>query len=483
MPDIRWVCLSDLHFGAENSLLTHIDLTEDDAKVDPSKPSKTLKAFVDCLRALAAINSPAAPKPTLVLAGDVIEFALAEDNVAAMAFERFVELAFEPGNEVFAPDIVYLPGNHDHHMWETAREKQYADYIKDVSVDHFDPPWHGTDMFPNPPEEHDVQSELLAAVFAHMGLGDRLRLHVRYPNFGIDGPDGRVVAIHHGHFTEKIYRLMTVMKTAVFPAQGNLNETAWDWESENFAWVDFFWSTLGRSGDVGSDVSVIYDMLRHPDAQRLMARNLAAYATRNLKPALLRNLARWVVALFMKPLLGRTKRLEREAGGDGTSPLTDKTRDGLRAYVDGPLRRVIECEKHPLPTDLVFVFGHTHKPFEEQWPGYGGGLMDVYNTGGWVVDTDSPDRRQGASVVVLSETLSAASVRLYNQTADGSASTVQVQSVDADTAFADRLRAAIDPAAAPWSTLSSVVAVAVPERCQAHQRLVAKGVKALNAKP
>ena len=31
---------------------------------------------------------------------------------------------------------------------------------------------------------------------------------------------------------------------------------------ENFAWIDFFWSTMGRSGDVGRDIGLLYDKLQ-----------------------------------------------------------------------------------------------------------------------------------------------------------------------------------------------------------------------------
>ena len=40
------------------------------------------------------------------------------------------------------------------------------------------------------------------------------------------------------------------------------------------------------------------------------------------------------------------------------------------------------------PSDVTFVFGHTHKPFQEdvnfrEYPGW----VNVYNSGGWVIDT------------------------------------------------------------------------------------------------
>src|SRR5208337_650194 len=122
--DIRYVCLSDLHLGAELSLLTRLmpGTPPGSPKVDPTQASLVLVELMNCLRYLIKDQSR---KPTLILLGDILELALANDNVAAMVFERFLELAMPAGGELFEK-IVYIPGNHDHHLWESARETQYV---------------------------------------------------------------------------------------------------------------------------------------------------------------------------------------------------------------------------------------------------------------------------------------------------------------------------------------------------------------------
>src|SRR5262249_32782608 len=113
MPDIRYVCFSDMHFGAGNSVLTN--LLEGSIDTDPTRPSPVLVALVDCLRDLIGKNETRV-KPSLVLNGDILELALATDNKAAMAFQRFVELILpENGEPLFDKTIYYIPGNHDHH--------------------------------------------------------------------------------------------------------------------------------------------------------------------------------------------------------------------------------------------------------------------------------------------------------------------------------------------------------------------------------
>src|SRR5580692_2140606 len=92
MPDIRYVCLSDLHFGAENSILS--SLRPGTVLVNPTQPSTALDGLAAAMQTLVAANSPGAPKPTLILNGDVLELALTSDNVALMVFELFLDRLF-----------------------------------------------------------------------------------------------------------------------------------------------------------------------------------------------------------------------------------------------------------------------------------------------------------------------------------------------------------------------------------------------------
>ena len=254
MSDIRYVCLSDLHFGAENSILTH--LAANSVEADPRAPTAVLIGLLECLDALISRNQDS-HRPTLILCGDILELALATDNIAAMAFDRFIDLAFNPGHRLFDNRIYFVPGNHDHHLWESAREQQYATYVSSVSPDvDLEIPWHTTRMFAQT-DSRSVDAILLSAlIHRHPGCAD-ISVQTVYPNLALRTDDGRRCAVvHHGHFLESIYRLMTTVKDMAFPGRP-ARPDIWDWEAENFAWIDFLWSTLGRSGDAGKDVGLI----------------------------------------------------------------------------------------------------------------------------------------------------------------------------------------------------------------------------------
>jgi metallophosphoesterase superfamily enzyme len=131
-----------LHFGEEDSLLTN--LKEGSHDLDASRPS--MKHLVECLKYLIFQNETD-KKPVLILNGDILELALSTTNQAAMVFQRFIELIL-PSNTALFEKIIYIPGNHDHNIWEIARETQYMDYIsKFTSEDYLPIPWHTTKLF------------------------------------------------------------------------------------------------------------------------------------------------------------------------------------------------------------------------------------------------------------------------------------------------------------------------------------------------
>ncbi len=421
MPDIRYLCLSDAHFGAETSLLTNLKI--DSREVDPSQPSPVLAKLVDSLAYLISQNQDQTKKPTLILNGDIFELALADTNIAAMAFERFIDLTMPPGRELF-DYIIFNPGNHDHHLWELARETQYVEYLTANfpwgSV--LPAPWHTTNIFTYP-----VRSYFLTRLIRRLPhLRDRV-IDTAYPNFGVQSPDKqKCVIFHHGHYIESIYTLTSLLKTLFFP-DTHLPADIWDVEAENFAWIDFFWSTLGRSGDVGRGVSTIYEKLQDPKQTKKLLSNLAAglaqrYDLPGWGDLMEAKLLEWAFHTITDVING----LERHQIDTELSADLEK---GLYWYLQGPLRRQIlgECQGN-MPPQVTFIFGHTHKPFQQDmnFAGYPE-WVDVYNTGGWVVDTVNPQPLHGGAVTLTDDNLETTSLRLYNEAHRPDQYLVQVQ--------------------------------------------------------
>ena len=472
MSRISAVCLSDLHLGSASSVLTAVD--PNTLEPDIYQKSPVLISLVDCLKALLSDHS-GAKKPSLVLAGDVLELALATTNVAATVFTQFLELLLEDGELPVDHTIAYVPGNHDHHLWETARERQYASYVgeptTEIPLEKI--PWHTTHLFPWRQEldvkNRDVESFLLTTLAQRTASSTDLRVLAMYPNFGVLSADdeSRCTVVHHGHFTESIYYLMTELRKIVFPGRDHPEEI-WDVEAENFAWIEFLWGTLGRSGEVGKDVELVYDILKSRKAARRLIRKLAISVPKRFgHPWWLWWIESPIILLALTFLVYRFRRLER---GAPDWPLSEDSRNRLDQYVGryvlSQLKR--EC-RGGLPDHLTFVFGHTHKPFEEvmhvpaiEAP------VHVYNMGGWVVDTIHTAPRQGGSIVVIDEDGYAASIRMYTQSADPSSYRVSVARADGENGepnpMYDRLLELVEPEQPPWSDFSKKVAEAVEER-------------------
>jgi len=472
MSRICAVCLSDLHLGSESSVLTAVD--PNTLEPDIHQKSPVLASLVDCLKAILSDHS-GAKKPSLVLAGDVLELALATTNVAATVFTQFLELLLEDGELPVDRTIVYVPGNHDHHLWETARERQYASYVGEPTTEMplEKVPWHATHLFPWREElgvkNRDVESFLLTALAKRTASSTDLRVLTMYPNFGVLSADNksRCTVVHHGHFTESIYYLMTELRKIVFPGRDHPEEI-WDVEAENFAWIEFLWGTLGRSGEVGKDVELVYDILKSKKATRRLIRKLAISVPKRFgHPWWVWWIESPIIWLVLTFLVWRFRRLERYAPD---WPLSEESRNRLDQYIGryvlGQLKR--EC-RSGLPVHLTFVFGHTHKPFEEVLcvPGVEA-PVHVYNMGGWVVDTIHTAPHQGGSIVVIDEDGYTASIRMYNQSADPSRYRVSVVRADGESRepnpLYDRLLELVDPEQPPWSDFSKKVAEAVEER-------------------
>ena len=479
MPDIRYICISDLHLGADNSLLTQLGTGP--GEVNPDRPSEVLEALARCLGELVGYNkSPA--KPTLILNGDALELALAQDNVALMAFERFLELMFPSnGDALIDSKIIFNPGNHDHHLWETARETQYAEFVQGKRTTkpgrELPRPWHATNMF-NPDL---VDSSLLNAVIGRHANMASQKVHVGtvYPNLCVLNADqSRCVIFSHGHYVESIYMLMTTLGTSVFPKR-TVPTRIWDIETENFAWIDFFWSAMGRSGDVGKDIEQIYDMLLVPDARGRLIRKLARAAGHQWFHSAPK-LGEWLGLLsvpFISKLLDRVGGLEKSQRGD--DPLTPDAREGLRTYIEGPLAlQIMDEHKQPIQAPAAFVFGHTHKPFSEpiDYTHFPPG-MAVYNTGGWVVDTETTEKNHGAAMVVVDEQMNVASVRMYNEAENQKDYRVRVEAVhDSLNPLYAQLARIIQCDQDPWRSFSRAVAANV-DRYHATFRARLKMVK------
>lgn len=413
MADIQFICLSDLHFGSYNSLLTY---TSEDGKLESGKQSDVLIQLLNVMEEIVSLVNKKR-KAKFILNGDIFELALANTNEAVMTFDSFLGLAYTKSRkEIFSDKLIYIPGNHDHHLWETARERQYLEYmIKRAPGETIELPWHHTKMIkPNP-----LKSRFITTLMQrHKNLKEGRSMTV-YPNLTLVNRDTeKYVVISHGHFIESIYYLMSNLQSILLNSK-SFPETIDQIERENFAWIDFFWSVLGRSGEVGTNIGLMYDMLQDEKSLNELANNLVTYLmTRGDFPGSLQNMLKPIIGYFLTKVVSQIAINERGLTDD---ILTKDSRRGLQSYIKGPLRLQFLKENNGiLPKEMNFIFGHTHKPFCKRENGFGEiGYPDeigIMNTGGWVIDTVQPQNQVGGAIVLIDEDKNVVLVRLFNET-------------------------------------------------------------------
>lgn len=438
MAEIRYLCISDLHLGEEDSLLTN--LTESKFQVDPTKPSPCAEKLAECLRFLLGKTNKSGNKPTLVLNGDVLEMALAKTHEAGMAFQSFMKLLIPSRGRSLFDEIYFLPGNHDHHLWEITRETQYTDFLgrkkqERELKDELPEPWHTTKLLCEE-QAHPVKSYLLSKLIEIAPQIANVNVHVAYPNLGVRktvGDREKLIVFHHGHFTEWIYWLMSEAKLYFFPNKQKPIDV-WAMEAENFAWIDFFWSALGRSGEAGVGIEAVYEKLSYSEGFDILVKTAAQKIAEQVGPSWTDWFEQEAIEAFARFVYDRVRGTEKQRP---ECKLSDDALKKLFEYIQGPVLRQIARamdgkdtgvgeQGPPIPTEellegveipeTTFIFGHTHKPYTEYQPFEGfNHWVDVYNTGGWVVDTYDPNKCHGASVVLVDDDLNTASIRLFNE--------------------------------------------------------------------
>jgi hypothetical protein len=252
----------------------------------------------------------------------------------------------------------------------------------------------------------------------HKNLKDARALAI-YPNLTLINRDTKkYVVITHGHFTEPIYTLMSnlisiLLKSKSFP------ETIDEIEKENFAWIDFFWSVLGRSGKVGEGIGIIYDMLQNEKSINYLVNNLVLHFVNKTEiPDSVSNMFKPVITYFLTKTISNFASSERGLNSD---TLGKESQKGLISYIKGPLKlQFLKENKSVLPQKMDFIFGHTHKPFARKYNGFEEfGYPDeigIYNTGGWVIDTIQPQEQVGGAITLIDEDKNIVLLKFFKET-------------------------------------------------------------------
>ncbi len=426
MAELKYVCLSDFHLGAVYSILTNFDVKL--GKVDTTKSSQSLSAFAEALHQyLPPICGT--ELPTLILMGDVLDLSFSDMHTTVDAFQQFVEMVFPKDKPpLFQKKILFLPGNHDHHLWESEKDRFFVQQLERFRASKAVPNIKEVTRLVNPPQ---INSYLLTTVIQSYDHLKDFEISIAYPNLGFVNKD-RMVLLHHGHFIESAYRLMTTIGDWIFDNKFQ-KQTVENIEKVNGSWIDFAWSTLGTSGEIGTDTIKFYDLMQDGAALHQFLGNLAQKIADELLPYLPSNGLPKVHEYSVEAIRGlldviieRGAELERNSY---LEVLSQGSFEGLKWYLNNPIyEQLLDDVGDSWPDDISFIFGHTHKPFEDELPLEKYKLpVKIYNTGGWVLDVPKMVRPQGSAMVLIDENLQIASLRLFNDPVNGVMPPVEIK--------------------------------------------------------
>jgi hypothetical protein len=269
--------------------------------------------------------------------------------------------------------------------------------------------------------------------------------------------------MHHGHYLDGMYRALSNLRG--FLENGEVRPaTMRQLEAENGPWIDFLWSDLGSAGEVGGDAGSLYQTMLSAGASHDFAESMARRITGGLNSRLginpkmqlkygitLENLIHAGVDLTA----GRSAERQRDGYGH---VLGEAEIDDIGWYLGTPVAAQLRDELGELPRELNFVFGHTHKPFQDELTVEGYDLpVGVFNTGGWVLDEPTLMPVQGCAAMLVSDDLEVASLRLFNDPTDGTMAPVRVEGSGRVCRLAEEFGAAVDKASSHWADFSRIV--------------------------
>ncbi|MFN3535465.1 MAG: metallophosphoesterase, partial [Desulfatiglandales bacterium] len=318
--EVCHIALSDLHIGEEDSILTPPAGEKESAHEDYWRP---LGDFFE------SVISKNRRLPTLILLGDVVEFALSDPLDSQRLFFGFLRyLLIRRG--LFGR-VIYLPGNHDHHIWELSKEAQYVSYVnRKGSVALKERPWNRTKAYVT--KDH----HFVTPYFWQGLMDDGVDIKILYPNYFLGDEEGKLlIAFHHGHFLEPTYILLSRLKRLLFGEE--IPSGIDTLEEENGPWIEFLFSSFGFSGEVGKRAETLYELLQ---SERGMERFLLGISSRLLGELRIRGplnrLLDFPFSLFLRYLLRLVYR-----GHERKRPselFSKELESGLQWYINYPLK-------------------------------------------------------------------------------------------------------------------------------------------------
>ncbi|MDZ7742913.1 MAG: hypothetical protein U5Q03_14555 [Bacteroidota bacterium] len=234
--DVVAMFLSDFHAGENYGAVSREVPTMKKGEYDsvPGIPNlyfhKKITALLHNIDSIASVNN--GNIPYLILLGDIFDIAVHEASDAFNLAHDFFNAPLYNNRSFtsYFDTVIYLPGNHDHHVWHMLQEKYY---IQDRLLS-------GREALPFPHQSQGILDITKTGKLLNNGnklipsgsgknfisylLSDHEKeIHVFYPNLYIRYADDKGICVTHGHFFEPNWNKDTSVM-AYFPDVNNMPE-------------------------------------------------------------------------------------------------------------------------------------------------------------------------------------------------------------------------------------------------------------------
>lgn len=366
------IAISDLHLGQ-----TGADNLGQYSLLSKRSVTNLVREFTE-----AAARFADGDPVTLLIAGDGVDLSLA---YAADALADLRDLIFELRARMQLAEIVYVIGNHDHHLWSLhSEDSRLLGPLKSGQLPQAGGMYRVT---PDSGEAFSLLQPMIDAIAQPLGT----QITIAYPSFVRVLADGKLLYVTHGHLFGGLYtELSELLKNKLDPAVIDRHDHVA--AIVNHPVIEAIYWLLGETGEgMGADglTEVIYtDIQKGKDArvralvERLVAqvlphgvlwRVLGGLERRIIVDAIMVELDKAVLSPQLKSVTAADRFADVEA-----------TRAGLRTWLNAvDLSRVDHA---------IVLYGHTHVRDEYTIPGTN---LHSYNLGTWLVEPNHDAPKTG----------------------------------------------------------------------------------------
>ena len=399
------VSLSDIHLGAFNTTwafvvdqdspaLSRLSRRAPDWGVIEGTPGRVLWKELDrsilfqmeILLRQNYVSSTDDIRPVLVLNGDILDLSLAPTAFACLNARCFFHCMEESGFK----EVIYVPGNHDHHLWRIALEEAALREAVDQGKSHY----NRTAAVPG-------VSEALRQLF---GLSDGIKLTVAYPNY-LHVVSGNLahserqwwLVFHHGHLLE---RWWTALSTLI-PSNDGRSHSLEELEAINEPLTELLWFATGDAGRLSDIVGSLYVGAVNSEQMKTLLDNVVKEAFQSLQRRWglrIPGWKQWLIRGAIVEVMSRLATSGLAGGGDKVSRVNIVSSNLRGSALNEQLRVSVAGyrSRYASVSPSCFIFGHTHKTqaddsiivrdFTTIDIGKTGFHECIFNTGGWVVE-------------------------------------------------------------------------------------------------